>query len=98
MKPLEQTYRKNSYDYELVERNEYAAIYRQTKEGRTVAFEVGRIKSDNGGTFAGVTIQPGERFWSNEDFGVIAWVKQTEEEARRAFTALTMEALTKTPA
>ena len=73
MKPLANKYRRNGYNYKLVRRTAYAAMFSQhDDDGSFVSYEVGRVKSDNGGTFAGVTIEPGERFWSNEDFGVIA--------------------------
>lgn len=73
MKPLENNYRKNGFDYLLMHRTAMVACFKQTKEGRTVGYEVGWVKSDKGGSFAGVTIEPGERFWSNEDFGSMAW-------------------------
>ena len=73
MKPLDRTYRKNGFDYALKHRTAMVAMFKQTKEGRTVGYEVGWVKSDKGGSFAGVTIEPGERFWSNEDFGNVAW-------------------------
>lgn len=82
MKPLATEYRKNGYNYKLVRRTAYAAMFSQhNDEGKLVSYEVGRVKSDNGGTFAGVTIEPGERFWSNEDFGVIAKTTPSREMA-----------------
>ena len=86
MKPLAKEYRKNGYDYKLVRRTAYAAMFSQHDEdGRFVSYEVGRVKSDNGGTFAGLTIEPGERFWSNEDFGVIAKTTASEVQAEIYF-------------
>lgn len=85
MKPLAAEYRKNGYDYKLVRRTAYAAMFAQYDGGRLVAYEVGRVKSDNGGTFAGVTIEPGERFWSNEDFGHIAKTTTSQVQAEVFF-------------
>ena len=86
MKTLAYHYRKNGYDYKQVCRTAYAAMYAQFDEdGMFVSFEVGRVKSDNGGSFAGVTIEPGERFWSNEDFGVIAKTTRSEVQAEIYF-------------
>jgi len=88
MNTLKETYTKNTYQYELVTRNAHAAIFRQMDGPRIVGYEVGYVKSDNGGTFAGVTIEPGERFWSNEDFGSIAWSIADETKAKELFTSL----------
>lgn len=73
MKTLSKIQRKNGFDYVLNHRTGMVAMFRQTKDGRTVGYEVGWVKSDNGGTFGGITIEPGERFWTNEDFGSVAW-------------------------
>jgi len=48
-------------------------MYMQHKEGRIVSYEVGKVKSDNGGQVGDRIIEPGERFWSDNDFGSIAW-------------------------
>lgn len=73
MKTLASYYRKNGFDYALKHRTAMVAMFKQTKDDRTVGYEVGWVKSDKGGTFGGVTIEPGERFWTNEDFGSVAW-------------------------
>lgn len=73
MNVLKETYVKNTYQYELVCRNTHAAMYRQMDGLRIVGYEVGYVKSDKGGTIGDRVIEAGERFWSNEDFGSIAW-------------------------
>jgi len=39
------------------------------------------VKSSKGGEIQGNVIEAGESFWGNEDFGRIAWTKNTLEQA-----------------
>lgn len=73
MKTLQPTHIKNGFTYKLHQRNEHAAIYSQWDGDRFVSYEVGRVKVSKGGSVGGNEIEAGEVFWSNEDFGVIAW-------------------------
>ena len=85
MKTLQPTYKKNGFTYKLHERNEHAAIYSQWDGDRFVAYEVGRVKVSKGGNVGGNEIEAGEVFWSNEDFGVIAWTMRDMSEAMAKF-------------
>ena len=78
-----------------MERNDHAAIYVQKDGNRIVSYEVGYIKSDKGGTFKGVTIEAGERFWSDNDFGVIAWTMTEKERAMDRYAEITEQSITK---
>jgi acetoacetate decarboxylase len=82
MKKLEQHQRKNGFDYELVERNDKAAIYKQVENyGENneyiVAYEVFLIKIRKDKSIVGNFIEGGEIFPSNEDFGKNAWTYST---------------------
>jgi len=92
MNPLKEHYRKNGYDYDLVKRNEHVAMFIQRDKGRQVAFEVGYIHRDKGGTIAGNVIPAGERLWSNEMVGQIAWIRMDQESADTLFNELTTNA------
>ena len=88
MNTLKESYTKNTYQYQLVCRNAHAAMYRQMDGTRIVGYEVGYVKSDNGGTIGDRVIEPGERFWSNEDFGSIAWSIADPARAMEVFNSL----------
>lgn len=47
-------------------------MFVQMNGNTIIAYEVGKIRSDKGRVLEGRTIEPGERFWSNEDIGRIA--------------------------
>lgn len=81
MKTLATNIRKNGYDYKLIQRTSRAAIYSQSEQGKIIAYEVGMVKSSKGGEIQGNVIEAGESFWGNEDFGRIAWTKNTLEQA-----------------
>ena len=90
MKKLDSTYRRHGYTYQLVDRNEHAAIFSQANEdGKVVAYEVGKVKIGKEVTIAGKTIEAGERFWVDEDFGVIAWTYADFDRAVAVFRQLT---------
>lgn len=92
MNPLKEHYRKNGFDYDLVKRNEHVAMFMQRQKGTLVAFEVGYIHRDKGGTIAGNVIPAGERLWSNEMVGQIAWVRMNYESADVLYQELTTNA------
>ncbi len=73
MQQLKRYYRKNGYDYHLEKRGPHTASQADGK--RTVAYEVGYIKCQKNDTTlpSGQIAPAGERFWSNEDIGRIAW-------------------------
>lgn len=75
--------RKNGYTYVLAARSESGteAIYYQMDGERMVGFEVGRIKKVSAATVFGKDYPEREVFWSNEDFGQIAWFTTTAQKA-----------------
>jgi len=82
MRKLQQHQRKNGYDYELIERDEKFAIYRQIDSYKeecemTIAYEVFIIRSRKDRKIKGNFIEGGEVFPSNEDFGKYAWCYST---------------------
>jgi hypothetical protein len=93
MKTLEATINKNGYTYQLITRNPHAAMYRMVNPatGNTIAFEVGKVKIQKAGVIHGNAIEAGEVFWSNEDFGRIAWSIVNETEARELYADLTVK-------
>ena len=89
---LQHTYRKNGYTYVLVERNEHAAIYAQMDGDRVVSYEVGWVKTQAESTIPnGNTIEGGECFWSNEDFGKMAWTITDRARAMVLYADITCE-------
>ncbi len=95
MTTLQYTYRKNTYSYIQVMRNEHAAIYAQMDGDRLVAYEVGYVKVRKDGEINGTPIEGGECFWSNEDFGRIAWSMLTKNAAMQRYWRITRDALAK---
>lgn len=90
MEQLKTSYRKNDFDYTLIERNDHVAMFQQHRSGSHVAYEVGYIKIEPETTFPnGVTLPEREAFWGNEDFGRMAWTLISEERARERFAMLT---------
>ena len=99
MDKLPQTKIKNGYNYNLVKRNDKAAIYEQVDpefpqfKGYEV-FQItvtkpSRIQQKNGEK-AGMWYQypKTEKFPGNNDFGTIAWAYSTEESAEKKFKEL----------
>jgi len=96
MKILPEKLRKNGYDYELLERCDTHAIYKQidNKENGDsiiVAYEVFEIKKREDCEINGVKIEAGEIFPGNSAFGRYAWSCATfngskiEEGLKRAY-------------
>jgi len=63
-------------------------MFEQRKDGRLVSYEIGKVKSDNGGQIGDRIIEPGERFWSDNDFGSIAWTITDRNRAEEKFSEL----------
>ncbi|MFW6009208.1 MAG: hypothetical protein ACOCP8_08105 [archaeon] len=79
MKKLKEKERRNSHDYFLKKRNEYAAIYSQVDDETKliIAHEVFKIKKRKE-TFIGENkIEAGEVFPGKEEFGKSAWTYPT---------------------
>lgn len=95
MTTLQHTYRKNTYSYIQVMRNEHAAMYAQMDRDRLVAYEVGYVKVRPDGEINGRPIEGGECFWGNDDFGRIAWSILTKDKAMERYWSITRTALSK---
>jgi len=82
MKTLEHEIKKNGYKYTQLLLGEKAFIYRQDYlDGRVVSYEVFKRKEHKPYEIAGVYIDGGESFPSNESFGKWAWTYPTYEQA-----------------
>ncbi len=96
MKTIPEAFRKNGYDYELVCRNEHAAIYRQFRlhdgDDRTTAFEVMLIgrRSASSTDMGGRTVyfEESEVLPGNEQWGLRGWTFVTLEAARAKFNEI----------
>jgi hypothetical protein len=72
-KPLAANYRKNGYDYALIDRTERVALYRQSDASGFKAFEVCRVLRHEGRTIGGAAMPPAEFLPSTEQWGQQAW-------------------------
>ncbi|MDW7695053.1 hypothetical protein R9C00_29320 [Flammeovirgaceae bacterium SG7u.111] len=84
------TLRRNGYDYTLLERTEYKAIYLQELDGKEVAYEILRIQK-NKSTLPRVgdeSVFYKEIFPKNEDFGLNAWTVKGKEKAFKLYHSI----------
>lgn len=81
MKPLAATFRKDGFDWSLVERQGNIAIYKQTKPG-VERFNTIHIQSHNGREIGGKLFEPAEFMPSAEQWGRLGWSYFTLEGAR----------------
>lgn len=88
---LKEEYRKEGYVFKLIKRTELTAMFVQMNKDKIIAYEVGKIKKDNGGKVGDRVIEPGERFWSNEDIGRIAKSITNKNEALRLFDEMELK-------
>lgn len=84
MKPLPQQYRKNSYDFNLVEREGDVAIYEQIDPDtkRRVAFEVFEVLKKPERNIGERVVEANEGCPSNEDWGTFGFTVWTLEAAK----------------
>ena len=85
MTTLPKEYTRNGYTYSLVKRTYYAAMYEMREDLRFVGFEVGRVKVVKDGSIGGKFIEGGERLWSDEDFGRIAFWTNYRDKAEQYY-------------
>ena len=83
MKTLETNFRKNGYEYELVKRNEIAAIFAQKSEGRVIAYETIIIKfyaytNTGNHIIEGGEYYPTTKMWGKDGF-TYHFLHQAEE-------------------
>lgn len=88
MKKLLYVVRKNGFDYVLITRTETKAIYQQSFEGKTIAYEVFIVKVIKECTLAGVVIPEHEKFPSDNDFGKTAWSYKDYDSALQKYHSL----------
>lgn len=70
-------FRANGYDYELLKRDGHVGLFKQTKNGAPVGYEVHIIRHQRAGSakLGGKIVKFAEKEVpaGNEDFGFIAW-------------------------
>lgn len=80
------SFRKNGFDYQLVQQNDKVAIYSQNKFGRTFGWEVHKVRflAERIAKFGNLVkvLTYKYRVPSNEDFGTYAWSFATLEKAQ----------------
>lgn len=81
MKPLATTFRKDGFDWSLVERQGDIAIYRQAKPG-VERFNTFHVQSHNGREIGGKVFEPAEFMPSAEQWGRLGWTHYTLEKAQ----------------
>lgn len=87
---LKEKYHKNGTDYELVKRNDLAAMYKQFLNGVQIGYEVFVVKIQPSFTFPNGTINPSkEGFPSNENFGKTAWSFNSIEKSNERYEEIT---------
>lgn len=91
MKPLGNSYRKNGFHYELVEREGILAIYKQRLRPGVggLGYEVIRIKQLDAVHLFGRDVEAHEAAPSNEEWGREGWTYPTLEAARAKVAELT---------
>lgn len=93
MKLLALSFTLDGYNYTQVERNDHAAIYRQSRGPELVAYEVIRVRRHDAAEFCGRTVEVGESYPTSAQWGVNGWTVGTLERAREKFADLTQDAL-----
>jgi len=81
MKQLDKVIKKNGYIHELVERNQFVAIY----ERENTDFEVFVVRVEPPKEAFGKLYPQREIFPANEDFGTYAWACATLERAEQRY-------------
>lgn len=88
MKTLPLNLRKNGFNYTQLLREGNNAIYEQSVTSSVKYYEVFSIRTKPERILKGKTIQAGEVFPCNEDFGKTAWSCSTYEKALQRFNNL----------
>ncbi|WP_157637936.1 hypothetical protein [Flexithrix dorotheae] len=79
---IPQKVRKNGYDYQLIMKDDFKAIYQQNLEGKQIGYEIILLEKN------GAKSKSPKSFPSNEDFGKTAWAIKSEERARQFYQSL----------
>lgn len=93
---LKRIYKKGDMIYEMVKRTEDVAMFKNlNKNGQFIAYEVGKIKNSKGGEMNGIVFAAGESYWTDNDFGRIAWSIKDEKSAEDRYDLLIKKSLEK---
>ncbi|MBX2842164.1 MAG: hypothetical protein KTR26_10350 [Flammeovirgaceae bacterium] len=79
---IPQKIKKNGYDYQLLVKADFKAIYQQNLEGKQIGYEVILLENSTAKNKASKV------FPSNEDFGKTAWAIKSEERAYQFYQSL----------
>jgi hypothetical protein len=89
-RPLETEFDIGNYHYQLEKRAGNVVMFKVTRRdtGKEAQWEVALIHVQKGGVMFGKTIEPYERYPSNNDFGRIAWGYQLRPDAEKKYAEL----------
>ena len=90
MKTLPTAFSKNGFDYEMVKRNTYAAIFAQKLEGGDYAYEVIRIKNRETRHAFGSILEGGEHYPTANNWGTDGFTYHNLELAEVKFQELSI--------
>lgn len=76
MKQLDPIIKKGDFNYKLIKRNNFKAIYSQYLENKLIAYEIFYIPKHNGFKMFDKEIEPSEYFPKDEYFGKTVWSLQ----------------------
>jgi hypothetical protein len=85
-------FKKNTYDYEFIESNNDAAIYKQSLNGKFVGYEVWKLRIAKKATESklGIKVNIGDIIIpSNANWGSYGWTYKKIQDARNKFKEIT---------
>ena len=88
MRILPEKFKQNTFDYELVKRSEWAAIYSQSSDGKFLAYEAIRIQHRKEITLHGNTMEAGEWYPSSSSWGADGFTYHSLSDAEQKFNFL----------
>ena len=89
MRTLATTFRKHGYDYELLKRNNVAAIFAQKSEGEVIAYETIKIKKFDVRGIGDRILEAGEYYPSTGSWGTDGFTCRNLERAEMYFNRFT---------
>jgi hypothetical protein len=87
-KILKEEISKDGFILKQIKRKKNKAIYAQTREGRTYAYEVIVISRHEGYTSGGVFVEPSEMYPSTSQWGVKGFTCTSLENAEKKYKSL----------
>ena len=90
VQPLKEKLRKNTFNYELLLRSDFKALYKQSDGNIQIGYEVFkiRIRETRFHPIANKVITAKEKFPSNDDFGKTAWSYKRLEDAMKKYNSI----------